>query len=61
MTTILQTVPDMGPIWGRQGPGGPRVGPMIFAIWDIFKYIVVDVDICILIHISQNICSQRSI
>ena len=23
----------MGPIWGRQGPGGPRVGPMNFAIW----------------------------
>ena len=24
----------MGPIWGRQDPGGPRVGPMNFAIWD---------------------------
>ena len=23
----------MGPIWGRQDPGGPRVGPMNFAIW----------------------------
>ena len=23
----------MGPIWGRQGPGGPHVGPMKFAIW----------------------------
>ena len=23
----------MGPIWGRQNPGGPRVGPMNFAIW----------------------------
>ena len=23
----------MGPTWGRQGPGGPHVGPMIFAIW----------------------------
>ena len=23
----------MGPIWGRQGPGGPHVGPMNFAIW----------------------------
>ena len=36
-----QTIPDskvhganMGPIWGRQGPGGPHVGPMNFAIWD---------------------------
>ena len=36
------TIPDnkvheanMGPIWGRQDPGGPYVGPMNFAIWDI--------------------------
>ena len=25
----------MGPTWGRQDPGGPHVGPMDFAIWDI--------------------------
>ena len=24
----------MGPIWGRQDPGGPHVGPMNFAVWD---------------------------
>ena len=24
---------NMGPIWGRQHPGGPNVGPMNFAIW----------------------------
>ena len=24
---------NMGPIWGRQDPGGPQVGPMNFAIW----------------------------
>ena len=24
---------NMGPIWGRQDPGGPHVGPMSFAIW----------------------------
>ena len=24
----------MGPIWSRQDPGGPHVGPMNFAIWD---------------------------
>ena len=24
----------MGPIWGRQDPSGPRVGPMNFVIWD---------------------------
>ena len=35
-----QTVPDskvhgahMGPIWGRQDPGGHHVGPMNFVIW----------------------------
>ena len=25
----------MGPIWGRQDPGGPHVGPMNFPIWDM--------------------------
>ena len=25
----------MGPIWGRQDQGGPHVGPMNFAIWDV--------------------------
>ena len=25
---------NMGPIWGRQDPGGSNVGPMNFAIWD---------------------------
>ena len=37
------TIPDskiywanMGPIWGRQDPGGPHVGSMNFAIWDAF-------------------------
>ena len=28
-------VANMGPIWGRQDPGGPHVGPMNFAIWEI--------------------------
>ena len=27
---------NMGPIWGRQDPGGPHVGPMNFVIWDYF-------------------------
>ena len=26
---------NMGSIWGRQDPGGPKVGPMNFAIWVI--------------------------
>ena len=25
---------NMGPIWGRQDPGGPHVGPMNFAMWE---------------------------
>ena len=29
---------NMGPIWGRQDPGGPHVGPMNFAIWDGIPY-----------------------
>ena len=28
---------NMGPIWGRQDPGGPHVGPMNFAIWDSWQ------------------------
>ena len=24
---------NMDPIWGRQDPDGPHVGPMNFAIW----------------------------
>ena len=27
----------MGPIWGQQDPGGPHVGPMNFAIWDVLQ------------------------
>ena len=26
-------VANMGPIWDRQDPGGPHVGPMNFTIW----------------------------
>ena len=26
---------NMGPIWGRQGPGGPHDGPQNLAIWEI--------------------------
>ena len=31
---------NMGPIWGRQNPGGPHVGPMNLAIWVIPEYCV---------------------
>ena len=33
---------NMKPIWGRQGPGGPHVGPTNFAIW------VVILKVCII-------------
>ena len=40
MVNSLQQCPDskvhganMGPIWGRQDPGGTYVGPMNFAMW----------------------------
>ena len=32
---------NMGPIWGRQDPGGPHVGPMNFATWEDIAYITV--------------------
>ena len=41
MLVKMNNIPDSkvhgagtGPIWGRQDPGGPHVGPMNFAIWD---------------------------
>ena len=40
LSWVMNDVPDskvhganMGPIWGRQDPGGSHVGPMNFAIW----------------------------
>ena len=30
----------IGPIWGRQDPGGPHVGPMNFAIWNLYDAII---------------------
>ena len=32
---------NMGPIWGRQDPGGPNVGPMNFAIWVAYDFYIV--------------------
>ena len=44
------TIPDskahgtnMGPIWGRQDPGGTHVGPMNFAIWDVMWALLDDI------------------
>ena len=38
---------NMGPIWGRQDPGGPHVGPRNFAFWDHF---------CQSIHFTLTVC-----
>ena len=35
----------MGPVWGRQDPGGPHVDPMNLAIW---------VDTCTCLHIMLS-------
>ena len=29
---------NMEPIWGRQEPSGPHVGPINFAIWDTYDF-----------------------
>ena len=36
---------NMGPIWGREDPGGPHVGPMNFAIWGGFEYNVIKISL----------------
>ena len=33
---------NMGPIWGRQDPGGPHVGPMNFVIWDVTLIAIIE-------------------
>ena len=44
---------NMGPIWGRQDPGGPHDGPMNLAIWECLNIL--------LINFSQlNITFQKS-
>ena len=37
----------MGPIWGRQDPGGPHFGRMNFAIWDIYDFMLMLIRITI--------------
>ena len=39
---VSDNIPDskvhgakMGPIWGRQDPDGPHVGPINFTVWDV--------------------------
>ena len=34
---------NMGPIWGRQDPGGAHVGPMNFAIWEAAESVLCEI------------------
>ena len=34
---------NMGPIWGRQDPGGPHVGPMNLVIWE--KHLMISITV----------------
>ena len=36
---------NMGPIWDRQGPGGPHVCPMNFVFWEAILWDIVLADI----------------
>ena len=53
----------MGPIWGRQDPGGPHVGPMNFAIWEHLQMAYLNAfpykeNVGILIQISLHLYPQ---
>ena len=45
--------PTWGRFAGRQDPGGPHVGPMSFAIWDLIPY-----GTCYLAHNATRQCVQ---
>ena len=44
---------NMAPIWGRQDPGGPHVGPMNFALWG-YTTIAILLLLLDLLHKSHN-------
>ena len=59
---ISQNYPDskvhganMGPIWGRQDPGGPHVGPMNLAIWGVENFLQTYIHIWKLSFISAEV------
>ena len=44
---------NMGPIWDRQDPGGPHVGPMNLPIWVVLETIeIYEVENIIYLHAS---------
>ena len=51
---------NMGPIWGRQDPGGPQVGSMNFAIWVIWKMAaILSWPACVSILRPSDACIHR--
>ena len=51
---------NMGPIWGRQDPGGPHVGPMNFAIWVLISQLYLDKYTCFLL-LQQPIIMPKTL
>ena len=45
---------SMGPIWDRQDPGGPHVGPINFALWDVILDRAITVPACIRSHFAGH-------
>ena len=45
---------NIGPIWGRQDPGGPHVGPINFAIWVHSAVVFVSNSWLFFFHTSSN-------
>ena len=46
---------NMGPIWGPQDPGGPHVGPMNFAIWEVLDKCQVQ---SLRVPVDQEVCRR---
>ena len=52
---------NMGPIWGRQDPDGPHVGPMNFAIWGLSVAFTWAHNALHVTHSSVQVISPQSI
>ena len=56
---------NLGPIWGRQDPVGPHIGPIIFAIWDAYwtnktayQFMMSHTNLILLIQVTQIMVNQ---
>ena len=50
---------NMGPIWDRQDPGGPHVGPMNFAIWVCTVQTVLSLKLILYCNLSITVTSHE--